>query len=359
MNKRKKISFIIPSLRGGGAERQISEIANYFDEADYEIIFITFENSLNDVYKLNNDIKRIVVPFTWKGNKFFRSLGNIKLIFFVRNILKDEKPNVVISFLIYTNIITILAKRGLGIKTIVSERNNPVKQKISFHWNLARKLLYKHSDIVIAQTKYIQNWLSVNCKANVQLIPNHIRNLPNPHKIRTPIIVSVGRLHKVKGFDLLIQAFSEVSKDFPQWKLQILGEGQERYNLEKLIEDLNLTGKVEMPGHVNNIEEWFDKAGLVVQFSRYEGFPNVLLEAMSMGAPVISSNCFSGPSDIIKDGINGKLVPTENVVTLAQTMKELLTDKQKSEELGKFALKIRDIYARDKIMQKWERLLSK
>jgi glycosyltransferase involved in cell wall biosynthesis len=170
-------------------------------------------------------------------------------------------------------------------------------------------------------------------------------------------VLAVGRLNPQKGFDLLLRAFARIRSARTEWRLIILGEGGERRNLETLRDELGLSECVDMPGRVKDPELWMARAGLVVQPSRYEGFPNVVLEAMAMGAPVISSDCESGPSDIIRDRVNGRLVPVEDVAALASVMDELIRDKPERERLGRAAMSIRDDYAMETIMPRWEAAL--
>ena len=129
-------------------------------------------------------------------------------------------------------------------------------------------------------------------------------------------------------------------------------------NLLRLREDLGIPqDKVQLVGRVDKVEDWLSQAGLFVQSSRIEGFPNALLEAMGMGLAVISTNCRSGPSEIIQDGVNGRLVPTESVLELADTMIELIGDSNKRQAIGKSALEVNKHYAEEKILEKWKGLL--
>ena len=161
-----------------------------------------------------------------------------------------------------------------------------------------------------------------------------------------------------RGFDVLLKALARVLEIFPSWSLLILGEGPERANLLRLREDLWIPqDKVQLVGRVDKVEDWLSRAGLFVQSSRIEGFPNALLEAMGMGLAVISTNCRSGPSEIIEDGVNGRLVPTESVLELADTMIELIGDSNKRQALGKSALEVNKYYGEEKILQKWKDLL--
>jgi glycosyltransferase involved in cell wall biosynthesis len=171
------------------------------------------------------------------------------------------------------------------------------------------------------------------------------------------MVLAVGRLSREKGFDLLIRAFSGIKQEFPDWRLLIIGAGPEHSALLRLGEHLKLGECLEFRAPVRDIESWMSRAGLVVQPSRFEGFPNVVLEAMGMGAAVISADCRSGPAEIIKDGVNGRLVPVEDVAALTQAMAELLRQPEERARLGSEARKVREVFRQDLVMDHWDRCL--
>jgi glycosyltransferase involved in cell wall biosynthesis len=134
----------------------------------------------------------------------------------------------------------------------------------------------------------------------------------------------------------------------------IIGSGPEHSELLRLCEQLNVANRVQFRSPVKDIESWMSRAGIVVQPSRFEGFPNVVLEAMGMGAAVVSADCRSGPAEIIRDGVNGRLVPVENVVMLAQVMADLLRHPEERARLGSEAKKVRQVFRQDLVMKQWE-----
>lgn len=354
-----KLVMVISSLRAGGAERQFSNMANYWAEKDWHITLVTIENEVNDFYKLKAGVRRLSLDLPLSANGAFGTIVlNIKRLLTLRKLVKNIQPDCVLSFMDITNVMTILASQGLSMHTVVCERTDPSSNNlIKKLWRVGRFVSYRYADVVVAQTQHASAWLIKHCKANTRVIPNQLQKQPLINAEREPIIVAVGRLSKEKGFDLLLRAFARVYDQYLEWRLVILGEGSERNRLTELCKSLELCGKVELPGLVSNIDAWFARAGMVVQPSRFEGFPNVLLEAMGMGAAVISSDCRSGPSEIIQDGINGRLVPVNNVDDLAQVMEELMADELLRKRLGNAALEVRQLYDQDKIMSMWESVL--
>jgi glycosyltransferase involved in cell wall biosynthesis len=166
----------------------------------------------------------------------------------------------------------------------------------------------------------------------------------------------MGRLDPQKGFDLLLHAFSKVASDFPGVSLVIMGEGPERANLETLAANLSLQTRATMPGRVGNPWPVLSHCDVFVLSSRFEGFPNALLEAMALGSAVISFNCPSGPAEMIRDGVNGLLVEPENPDALATAMAQLLNDDVLRNRLAEAAGSDRERYSISRITDQWENL---
>ena len=168
----------------------------------------------------------------------------------------------------------------------------------------------------------------------------------------------MGRLVREKGFDLLLKAFSTVKKSYPEWSLTILGEGSLRSELECLSQSLDIVNSVHFLGRVKNPYEYLQQADIFVMSSRFEGFPNALCEAMACGLPVISTDCPSGPPEIIRDGVDGILVKNENVEALTEAMSHLISDEKQRQKLGNAAKAITQRFNLDNIMDVWNKLLK-
>ena len=169
----------------------------------------------------------------------------------------------------------------------------------------------------------------------------------------------MGRLARQKGFDLLIEAFSRIANRQPQWSVKILGEGPARASLKRLIAEKGLTGRVVLAGWEPDPVFVLKQSDLFVLSSRFEGFPNALLEAMACGLPSISFDCPSGPAEIIRDTIDGLLVPAEDVVALANTMDRVLGDELLRQRLSDEAVHVVDRFSAERYFANWDAVLRR
>ncbi len=338
-----KISFAIYSLGSGGAERVVSLLANYLVNK-YEVEIITFTKD-ESFYKLDDRIvhTKLGIDFISK-NKVSTIFNIFKRIKILSGYLKKSNPNVVISFMTHTNILSIIASKIANKKIIISERiaYDFYGKKINFIKNLA----YRFSNMLVVQTKNDAKFYNIK----KDTIPNPLEIKCQPSK-KENIILAVGRLNKQKGFDALIKIFSKIDTN---WKLIIAGEGKERENLKKLIKKDNIF----LIGNQKDIFSWYSKASIFVLSSKKEGFPNVLLEAMGCECACVSFDCPYGPSEIIENGKNGVLIENQNREKFQQTLENLINDKKLRTNLSCEAVKVRDKYSIEKIARKWENVIK-
>jgi glycosyltransferase involved in cell wall biosynthesis len=227
---------------------------------------------------------------------------------------------------------------------------------------------YPRANAVVVQTPEVRRWAEgflpdriVHTIPNPVLWPPASPNVENAGRgsfNESPRVVAAGRLDPLKGFDVLLLAFAKCRERFPDWKLTIVGEGPERARLEGLVQQLELTNAVSMPGRVQHLYPTLRAADLFVLSSRSEGFPNVLLEAMASGVAVVATDCPSGPRHIVRDGIDGLLVPPESVDSLATAMSALMGDATQRRALAARAEEVRERFSVERVMGEWERLID-
>lgn len=321
----------------------------------------TFENSgTQDFYPLDPAVGRVRLgnPLP-AGSALGKIAANWRRVRSLRRLIRVERPSVLLGFIETANVLSLLAVSGLGIPVIVAERIDPsMNLGVPAPWRLARRVLYRRAHAVVAQTDAAAQWLRAHCNTEVQVIPNALRALPDIQTARQPLLLSVGRLDHQKGFDIVLRAFAVVQREFPHWRLAIVGDGPLRDALQRIAIDLGLQDRVRWPGRTSEIEAWYANASVVVQASRFEGFPNVILEAMGMGAAVVSTDCNSGPREIITPGHDGLLVPVDDVDALANALRMLMADAGLRDRIGTAAMAVRTRFATDEILASWEHLLA-
>jgi GalNAc-alpha-(1->4)-GalNAc-alpha-(1->3)-diNAcBac-PP-undecaprenol alpha-1,4-N-acetyl-D-galactosaminyltransferase len=361
-----KLTLVSSSLNVGGAERVMSILANYWAANGWQITILTFDDGAEPpFYDLDRriDLQPLGIR-SQDGFKFSVSsmLYNLRRIQVLKQAIVASQPDLVISCVNTTNIMTLLACRGLKVKTIVSEHVHPTFGQLNKATQLLQKLTYQQADLVTVQTHAALSFFPID-RYKTFVIPNPVV-LPDSEPIQSQLytddrhLLAIGKLIPQKGFDLAIKAFAQVAHKYPEWTLTILGEGEMRSELEKLCLELDLEDRVFMPGVVKNIDAHLRKADIFILPSRFEGFPVTLCEAMACGVPVIASNCLSGPREIVHDGIDGMLVKPDNISALAIGMSQLMSDPGKRQYFSHHAPKVLDRFGVEPVAAIWHRAIE-
>lgn len=355
------IAMVITALGPGGAERVMTAMANHWADQGHKISILTYEKPNADSY-YDLDDRIHIGRLDLDGNLGFTGFGiwqTVRRVLALRRCFGELRPDVAIAFLTRVNIATLLAAAGRGFPVIVSERNHPDRQHLNWFWRWLRSRTYRWATKIVCQTNGAKAFYPSRLQESTTVIANPLRPIREAEAPSTKRgLVAVGRLTPQKGFDLLIEAFARIADNFPSWTLTIWGEGTERLKLEELCATLGIEGRVRLPGVTTSHGDWVDQAGLFVLSSRYEGLPNVLIEAMAAGLPVVAFDCPLGPAEMITHGKNGILVPPEDVTALAQSLTELMADEHERARLAGNACKIAEAYRVDTIMAKWSQLLD-
>lgn len=277
----------------------------------------------------------------------------------LRKKIQQFQPDIVVSMGVPMVIYTAPACWRLGVKHIVSERNDPSHFAGRTSVRILAHLLMRTANGFVFQTKDAQRFYRMHEGTKSTVIPNPIAVHQNEkieawHGEREKRIVSVGRLNKQKNHLLLIDAFSEIAEAYPEYKLYIYGDGKERAELEDRIGELNLIERVRLPGIIENVYEHTYKASAFVMSSDFEGMPNALMEALSYGIPCISTDCpCYGPRELIKSGENGYLVPVGDKTALKQRIIEIITSNELQKMLSRNAQKIIETHNIENVCLKW------
>ena len=355
-----KVTLVIHGLSGGGAERVMSIVANYWVSQGWDVTLILLAPpSKPPFYPLDDRIK--LKPLGVEGNSAnaLAAIGNTwQRISVLRKEIIASIPDVVISFMNSVNVYTIAACAWLNIPTIVSDHIYPGAEDANQVWQFMMKWSYRHADLVTVLTQNALPFYPAAQGYRTMVMPNPVLK-PDPvndtaQLLVNPSLIAIGKFHRQKGFDLLLAAFARLQPKYPEWQLTILGEGALRTELEALRSQLKLEDRVHLPGLVTNVREYLAQADLFVMPSRFEGFPMALCEAMACGLPVLAADCLSGPRDIIADGFNGMLVATEDVDALVAGLDALMSDPAKRQQLAQNAPQILDRFGLEQVMGIWQ-----
>lgn len=352
----KKILIVTNNLIGGGAERVITTISNYFSSRNIKVIIVIFKN-YETFYKLSSDVE--IIPI--KSKSKIRIIEKIKQYLEIRKIVKNHNPDIILSMPEEIAIYTVFFLLGIRVPIVVSERNNPWIMPSKKITRICRRLFYPCASGFIFQTRDAANYFSRKIQKKSVVIPNplDLSIIPEPWKgKRRKEIVSVGRLEAQKNHKLLISAFKLFYDKHPDYVLKIYGEGSLRIELESYVNSILPKGAVVFPGQKKDILTQINGASIFVLSSDYEGMPNALIEAMAIGMPVISTDCPSGgPAELIEDGINGLLVPVGDNILLYKSMCKIVENNDYALYLGANAELIKNKLNSSIIVKQWEDFL--
>jgi GalNAc-alpha-(1->4)-GalNAc-alpha-(1->3)-diNAcBac-PP-undecaprenol alpha-1,4-N-acetyl-D-galactosaminyltransferase len=361
-NNKKKIAFVIGALTPGGAERVITNLSNSLLK-DYNVAIITFIES-DPFYKLNPSVEVIsCFEKIGKPKSVFDSLKlNYAIYKKVKTITKTHKIDLLIGFITSANIIATLAAKANKIPSIISERNDPLKNDIPKFWVLLRKLIYPKANCLVVQTEKVkQVYDKMITTKDMEVLPNPISsefsNYCEPYQNREQLILTVGTLNNDKRQEKIITAFKALN--LKNWKLLLIGKGPNTEKIKEQIKALSLTDNVSILSDIKDVYNYYNKAAIFAFASKAEGFPNVLLEAMRLGLPSLSTDCNYGPSELINDGENGFLVPINDQQLFEDKLKILTENEALRQSFSENARRSTEKYLDAVVTSQWSTLIRK
>ena len=364
------VAFTIASLKPGGAERDLTGLANHWIELGWNVTIITYDGDTSSpFFPLHPGIRHvdlnIAKPYSGLIPAAFKNLSAVRQ---VRKTITNGNQDVVVSFGAENTIRAILATIGLGIPVIGTERSvvsELSKQKNGRIWALLRWIVYRRLSALVVLTEDDKEYFPKAIRKKTTVIPtcaltdlsldqNNSRQGPI---LRKKTIAAMGRFVPEKRFDLLLRAFAQVVPGRDCY-LALYGDGPLRNDLEQLAADYGLSDRLDMPGFVK--EPWITlrHAYLFVVSSEVESFGNVIVEAMACGIPVVSFDCPNGPRTIIRDGIDGVLVPPQDVDALAQAILRLLDDEDLRNRLAQRTQDISRRFSQESVLAQWDAVID-
>ena len=351
-----RICFVIAGLGAGGAEKVVAWLADSFAKAGAKVSIVAFDGEDDPVYHhLPDGVETCRLGIASGSGAGSIVPPVLRRVMALRKTLKRLSPDITISFLTKINTLTLAASLGLETKVIVAERNNPQMQRAHWVWPKALRVLYRRADAIICQTAASRVCIPSQYRDRIRVIPNPVQAMAKatqpssrPHRI-----AAVGRLERQKGFDTLLDAFGMVAEEFPGYELDIWGTGPERDALTAQADQVGIARRVNLRGLSTRPGGWIEDTGVFVLSSRFEGFPNVLGEAMAAGLPVVATQCDFGPSELVQDGETGLLVPPEDPAAMAAALRKILGDDDLRNRLAKNAPEVTRRFSPEMVEANW------
>lgn len=342
----------------GGAEKSLVILGNQLAQRGHEITLLSFSSN-NCVYKLDDNIQYIYIPDC--GNNKLQIIKN--RFSSLKKTLQNLETDLVISFWFQLSILALFISNSLSFKVIYSERGDPSDKEYSGLNGIIRSIFFPMIDGFVFQTEGAKKYFSKLIQKKSIVIHNAIQfeeKVTSTSLNKKKHIISAGRFHPQKNFSLLVNAFSKIASEFPDYKLCIYGDGELRDQLEDQIEHLGLSTQVILPGNTNDLCYKMMESEIFVLSSDYEGMPNVLMEAMALGLPCVSTDCKPGGArELIENGVNGIIVDVNDADLLSLKIKYLLENKEEANLMGKRAKKIIDNHTYDVIYDSWNSYILK
>ena len=363
-----KITLVISSLGCGGAERVLVSMAKGFNDRGHNVTVVTLSEKKDDFYELPAGCSRIALGVLSESRGIGEAIANnIKRITVIRKAIQSSIPDVVISFLRITNVTTILSLLGTKYPLIVTEHNDARVFSYGILWESLRRITYPLCSCVVSVSQGVDLGFASLPENKRAVIYNPIMVKDSGQTDELPAVVdpekkwlvSMGRLTEQKGFDLLLEAFAKIAPQYPDWQLLILGRGELREQLLQIRDNLDLSNQVVFTGALSNPFAVLKRAKLFVMASRNEGFPITHGEALACGLPVVCTDCPSGPSEMIRQNIDGLLVPNEDTASLAAAMASLMSDEPRRQKLADHAPEVLERLGLEAIVAEWEILMEK
>ena len=364
-----RVTFVSGGLGCGGAERVVCTLSAALVRRGHSPAVVTLSNKEADFFPLPKGINRVALDLIadvrppGMAGRLRATAGRLRAL---RRAILGTGPDVVVSSLQHVNVLTLLALAGTRCPVVVTEHNDPTQISCGRPWDELRRLTYGRAARLVSVSRGVDQHFAWLPPAQRTVIynplpiiepPDEAADLPAILNDDADWVMAMGRLSRQKGFDLLLTAFAKVAAKNPGWRLMILGEGEQRPELERLIESLGLRDRVALPGRIKNPFPVLRRAKLFALPSRHEGFGNALIEAMGCGVAVVAADCPSGPGEIVRGGESGVLVPAGDAGALAGALGRLMADPAERARLAGNGGRARELFGAGRITGAWEELL--
>ncbi len=365
-----RCAICLSDLGAGGTQRLALGLAEHLLGRGHEVDILTLDDpDAGSLFPLPAGARVVGLGLRADSRGLLEAfIANRARVAALRLALVRAGTERVISFLTTTNILTLLAARPLGLPVTVAEESSPGHEPLPLPWALLRWLTYGWARYIVVHSRGAGTFFRGRLAGRVRVIPNPVAPCrtatdggPDGGGSRTrrkPVVVAMGRLSPEKGFDLLIAAFARVAPQHPEWSLRILGDGPLRLALLDQAAASGLADRIALPGFSAQPAEAFAAASLFCSAARVEGFGIALCEAMACGLPAVATDAPSGPRDIVRPGVDGELVPVDDVRALAAALSALMADPDRRATYGARAREVTERFSPARVWADWDALID-
>lgn len=364
-SKTSGVTIVLSQLGPGGAERNVTNLANAWVQRDLRVTLIVLKPFAKPAFDLDPRIEIVILMDRAPRRSFFHLAGLWRLARMLpklRRAIKKTAAPVVLSFIRATNVRLILACLGLrGVWVVISERNDPSRQKSGGLWDALARLSYRHADVVTANSHgALENLATFVPREKLVYVPNLLLPPTMTHRadLPAPTVLAVGRLVPQKGYYTLLSAFAKAHRQIPEWRLVVLGDGPLRDEMTDLAKSLGITAHVDWLGHVDDPFPYYRSAKIFAMASLYEGTPNALMEAMSCGLAPIVTDSSPGPLELVEHDKTGLVASCGDQLALSHALVRMASDAELRQQLGAAAKKRVIEFDVDHAAPVWDGLLG-
>ena len=354
------VSILYYSLDIGGVSREITSHCRHFVEKGWRVTVLLMRSSAEVARPLPSgvEVRTLDLDAPVKG-VLARRRRTLRAVQRLRRELRELKPDILISHEAGANVIAVPAAKFAGVPVVVCEHvDRGIAPRLL---KGVTRVLYPLADSLVTVSNGLDQDFQWLAKTKRRVIHNPAPigwPDPPPFSSREPIVVGIGRLYDQKQFDVLIRAFNEIADQHPEWRLEIWGEGPKRAELEKLIGALSRCDRIKLCGSTDNVSRVLERASVLGLTSRYEGFGNVLVEALVMGVPAVTFDCRHGPREIVRHGVDGLVVRSGDVDGFAMALGRLVGDEGLRRRAGSRAIEARQRFCPEVALEKWANVVT-
>lgn len=348
----------------GGTERAVANTSALLANSGYKITLLILDETKESFYLIHKDISIIQEPLffdiTDKGNWLSRKFSFLKDLAAFKRILKDLNPQVVITTEYHFSIVAVLSGIKSTARVLSWEHHHFYELKRNSFWRILYKKFYPQLDGIIALNKDEES-LFKKINRTTRVIPNFItiqdRSVTRYHHEK--MILTIVRLNRVKGMDLLLQMAKIILNKYPDWKWKLIGQGEMKDAVIHFIDSENLKDQLlYFPPENDKVFKNYIKSSFFVLPSRHECFPMVLLEAMSSGLPCVAFDCETGPRDIITNGVDGFLIEKGNMMKMIEAIEKMIENREERLKMGENAYQSIQRFSPEAILGLWKQVID-